>query len=80
MSRPFDEVRYRALLEGLEVTVLLLSKLYEDNIAFRIDSEFNLKSHLAIIEKLQKFGAERFSDSAPTIIHPHEIEREYVED
>ncbi|WP_432740921.1 hypothetical protein ABXJ76_12560 [Methylobacter sp. G7] len=68
------------MLEGLEVTVLPLSKVYEDNIAFRIDSEFNLKPHLAIIEQLRKLGAERFGDSAPIIIHPHEIEREYVEE
>lgn len=79
MSRPFDEAQYRALLEGLEVTVLPLSKLFEDNIAFRIDSEFNLKSYLAIIEQLRKLKTERFGDSKPIIIHPYEIEREYVE-
>jgi type I restriction enzyme S subunit len=80
LSRPFDEARYRALLKGLEVTVIQLSSLKEDNIAFRVDSEFNLKAHLSVIERLRNAGAERFGDSSPSIIHPHEIEREYVEE
>ena len=74
-----DSSLYRRLLEELEVTELRLSELARENAFLRIDSEFNLKEPLAIIQRLRKAGAERFGESDPVIIHPHEITREYVD-
>ena len=66
-------------MEGLEVTDLKLSKLVVDNDPFRLDSEFHRKECIAAIKAVRAFGAEQFKESSPTIIHPHEIVREYVE-
>lgn len=49
MSRPFDEVRYRALLEGLEVVEIPLSTLER---TLRIDAEFFQLWHLRVAKKL----------------------------
>jgi hypothetical protein len=43
LNSPFDETRYRGLLEGLEVSEVLLSNLER---TFRIDAEFFHKRHL----------------------------------
>lgn len=54
MSRPFDEARYRALLEGLEITVLTLSVVLSENRVFRLDAQYFSKSALqteAILKK-----------------------------
>jgi hypothetical protein len=67
-------------LEGLEVTVLKLSELVVDNDPFRLDSEFHRKASIASIKAVCAVGAEQFRESSPTIIHPHEIVREYVEE
>lgn len=75
----FDSTLYQGLLEGLEITELRLSELARENDFLRIDSEFNLKEPLALIRRLREAGAERFGESNPVIIHPHEIAREYVD-
>ena len=43
MNSPFNEAKYRALLEGLEVSIILFSKSCE-NKDFRIDSDFFTKA------------------------------------
>lgn len=49
MSRPFDETRYRALLEGLEAAEITFSALER---TLRVDAEFFLPKHLRIAAKL----------------------------
>lgn len=44
MNRPFNEQKYKGLLEGLEVSEIKMSKLKEDNRIFRIDSSFFSKA------------------------------------
>ncbi len=52
----------------------------EDNVFFRLDSEYQSKTHVVAIESLKQFGAVQLKDDQPEIIHPHEIKREYVEE
>lgn len=54
MSRPFDEARYRGLLEGLEVTELPLSEVLSDNRAFRFDAQYFAKTALQIEATLKE--------------------------
>jgi len=42
----FNEVKYRALLDGLEISVVNLSEVFKENETFRIDSEFFQKHFL----------------------------------
>lgn len=51
MSRPFDEAKYKALLEGLEISVVSLSQVLSSDATFRIDSAFFSSVQLQIREK-----------------------------
>jgi len=53
LNRPFEEAKYKALLNGLEATELKLSKLLEDNRDLRIDSELFKKENLRLFEQLK---------------------------
>jgi type I restriction enzyme M protein len=66
-------------LEGLEVTVVLLSDFRVGNDSLRLDSEFSDKAALRVVNQLKSAGAEQFGESDPEILHPHEITRQYVE-
>jgi type I restriction enzyme S subunit len=46
LSRPFDEARYKGLLEGLEITEMLLSDARRENDKLRIDSGYFAKPML----------------------------------
>ncbi len=48
MSPVFDEAKYRALLEKLEVSEVNLLYIRNKNFDFRIDSEYFFKEHLAL--------------------------------
>ena len=56
MSRPFDEARYRALLEGLEVTELRLSVVRADNDKLRIDSGYFAKPMLEAERRIRAYS------------------------
>lgn len=45
---PFDAVRYRRLMDGLEATELSLSEVVKHNITFRVDSEFFETKYLKV--------------------------------
>lgn len=47
MSPVFDETKYRALLEKLEISVLTYSEICKNNNTYRWDSEYFLKAYLA---------------------------------
>ncbi len=53
MSRPFDEARYRGLLEGLEVVELPLTEVLSDNRVFRFDAQYFAKTALQIESTLK---------------------------
>lgn len=55
MSRPFDEVRYKGLLEGLEVTELSLAQVKNENAKLRIDSGFFAKPMIDADKKIRAF-------------------------
>ncbi|KVW97081.1 hypothetical protein [Thiobacillus denitrificans] len=55
MSRPFDEARYRGLLEGLEVTELPLSIVRKENDKLRIDSGYFSKPMLAADHQIRAY-------------------------
>lgn len=67
-------------MKGLEATVIHSLDWRQDNIALRLDSEYQLKAHRVAIEQVRTFGATQFRDDNPQIIHPHEIIREYAEE
>jgi restriction endonuclease S subunit len=56
VSSPFDEVRYKELLKGLEVSEVMLSELQDENKSFRIDSEYLRKEYLLNIAELQNYS------------------------
>lgn len=55
MSCPFDNARYKALLEGLEITILPLSKIREEHLFLRIDAEHNKKTFLSNIANIKNY-------------------------
>ena len=58
---PFDEAKYKALLEGLEAVELLKSEVLEDNETFRFDSEFFKKEYFQFENKLKTKELGEFS-------------------
>ena len=80
MPRPFDSYRLSGLLEGLEASVIPARVWRKNNAFSRLDSEYQIKAHLAAIVLLKEFGAVQFKDDHPEIIHPQEITRQYVEE
>lgn len=54
MSRPFNAARYTGLLEGLEITELLLSQVGAGNLASRIDAQYFSKSALATEQEIKR--------------------------
>jgi type I restriction enzyme M protein len=61
LTGSFDETRYRGLLEGLEITEILLSELER---TFRIDAEFFHKHHLEYWARIQKNSHESINSIA----------------
>lgn len=64
MSRPFDEARYKGLLEGLDCSEVRSSDLDSDGATQRIDSEFFSKRYLHNVKKLTEcsFRNEKLGD------------------
>ena len=54
MNSPFNEQKYKDLLEGLEITEILLSEVLKENFTRRIDSEYFKKEYLKITEIIEK--------------------------
>lgn len=52
---PFNEAKYKALIDGLECSEVLFSYLTKSNDIFRIDSSFFAKKYLLHEQKLSKF-------------------------
>lgn len=51
MSRPFDEAKYQALSEGLEISIVGLSQVLLSDATFRIDSAYFSREQLQLREK-----------------------------
>jgi len=54
---PFDEAKYKALLDGLEAVELKFSEVLEDNDRFRINSEFFRKKYIIVKNKLESLDS-----------------------
>lgn len=54
LTRPFDEARYRALMEGLEVSEHTAGYLRSNAVTFRFDSEYYEKRHILDEERVEK--------------------------
>jgi restriction endonuclease S subunit len=54
LKRPFNEAKYKALLNGLEAVELKLTKVLNDNDEFRIESEYFQKNYLLALSKLKQ--------------------------
>ncbi len=50
---PFNETRYRELLEGLEITIFNYKEIFIDNSEFRIDSEYYRKEFLQLYKYIK---------------------------
>ena len=55
MNSPFNEYHYNELLEGLEISEVLLSDIKKDNEEFRIDDGYYKKEYLDIYKKLNNY-------------------------
>ena len=55
MNSPFNEHHYNELLEGLEISEVLLSDIKKDNEEFRIDDGYYKKEYLDIYKKLNNY-------------------------
>jgi type I restriction enzyme M protein len=77
---PFDAVKYQRLMDGLEAVEVGLNLALEHNLHFRFDSEFFKRKYFQIEDEIKALPYARISSTQPTIIHPTEIKREYVED
>jgi len=80
LNLPFNEQKYKELLERLEVSERMLSELENMNERFRFDAEFNKKEFLNIIEQLEQKEFKRLRDTDIQILHPAEIKRDFIED
>jgi hypothetical protein len=54
---PFDKARYERLLEGLEVTQVLLSEVAHDNEVLRCDAEYFGRQVTEVMRRLQSMKA-----------------------
>ena len=61
MSSPFNEVKYKQLLEGLEISEIYFSELNNEH---RIDAEYFSKQNLFFQKKLLDYGIMRIGDIA----------------
>lgn len=59
---PFDDVKYRNLLDGLEIAELRLNELLQDNRVFRIDAEFLDKKAIRNQKLIEKHKTRFFSE------------------
>lgn len=66
-------------MEGLEISEINLSSHLERNENFRLDAEFRTKESLRFETLLFNKGAKTFGECSPEILHPQEIQRNYVE-
>ena len=62
MSRPFDEARYKGLLEGLDTTVLKLSEVRSDNDKFRIDDAYFSKAAVLALRRIESLPHVRLGE------------------
>jgi restriction endonuclease S subunit len=67
-------------LEGLEISEIHLSSHLDRNEHFRMDAEFRSKDSLLFETLLFDKGATTFGECSPDILHPQEIQRNYVEE
>ncbi len=77
MRSPFDEARYKTLLNGLDINIVKLSEVGLRNESFRIDSEYFRRRYFDIEATIAKNKSRRISEFNPSILHPKEIKREY---
>lgn len=64
MSSPFNEEKYKALLEGLEISEVQLCELKADNGELRIDAEYYQKEYLNEDTCLSRIGVAKLSSYA----------------
>jgi restriction endonuclease S subunit len=62
LSSPFNERKYRGLLEGLEVSEVKFSDVIKDNYEFRIDSDFFKKEILSVVEFINSKPHDKLKD------------------
>lgn len=51
---PFDKVKYKTLLKGLEINVININDI--DNIQYRLDSEYYSKQNIALEQQIKNYG------------------------
>ncbi len=67
-------------MKGLEISEINLSAHLDRNEHFRLDAEFRNKDSLRFETLIFKKGAKTFGECSPEILHPQEIQRNYVEE
>jgi type I restriction enzyme M protein len=66
-AEPFNKVKYRALLERLEVSILMLSNILEENENFRIDADFYRSDLVSNYNKINSLKTKTFLDVTKSI-------------
>jgi restriction endonuclease S subunit len=64
LSSPFDEQKYKGLLEGLEVSEVWLTLFFKENVDFRLDAEYVSKRNIELNSTLDKVGFKRIGEFA----------------
>jgi len=64
LHNAFDEVKYRALLDGLEISVIRLSEVLKENETFRFDPEYFKKYYFNNLTLLSQIGFVHINDFA----------------
>ena len=68
---PFNEAKYKALMDGLECTEVRYKELLIDNEKYRIDSEFYSKKYLKAYKKIKSISHGQISDLYKTLTDFH---------
>ena len=55
MSSPFNEEKYKRLLEGLEVSEVKYSEIRNNNEEFRLDDDYYRKEYVSIYNQMKNY-------------------------
>lgn len=69
--KPFNETKYKALMDGLECNEIKFSEFMVDNEKYRMDSEFYLKKYVKSYEKIKKCPSEKIENIVQTFTDFH---------
>ena len=70
-EEPFDEKRYKALMDGLECSIVCLSHINTDNEKFRFDSDFYQKKYIDAYQNIKSIPHSSINDELEVLTDFH---------